>query len=285
MNSTPQSGLYILSTPIGNLSDITYRAVEILKQVDWIAAEDTRHSHILLQHYGINTPVKSLHAHNESTRAATLIADLKNGKSIALISDAGTPLISDPGYRLVAEVRAENIPVFTVPGACAAIAALSISGLPTDAFRFVGFLPSKGAVRLRTLENLLHETSTLIFYESPKRVADLFQELETVFGKDRIAVIARELTKRFESVVQGTIAELLQALQTEKIPCRGEFVVLVKGAIPTEEKRIELDWKEILLELMKVLPLKQAVTTTVQLTKVAKNIVYQFALQSTPSKT
>jgi 16S rRNA (cytidine1402-2'-O)-methyltransferase len=220
--------LYLVATPIGNLKDITLRALETLKAVDLIACEDTRHSLKLLQAYEIHKPLLSLHEHNEARRAAGLIEKLREGKSAALISDAGTPLVSDPGYRLVGEVLRAGLEVEAIPGPCAAVNALVASGLPTDAFYFVGFLPPKSAARRRRFEALREFPSTLIFYESPHRIQKFLAEAYEVFGP-RPAVIAREMTKKFEEFYRGTLVPDPQALALRS--WKGEFVVLIGGAL------------------------------------------------------
>jgi len=209
LNQRRQSGcLYLVATPIGNLDDITFRAVEVLKHVDLIAVEDTRHSKKLLKHYDVATPTLSLHDYNESARCAELIKRLVAGIDIALISDAGTPLISDPGYRLVAAAHQHDIKVIPIPGACAAIAGLIASGLPTDRFVFVGFLPAKGAARKKRLEEFTNESRTIIFYESVHRIINLIDLLNEVFGGARVATVARELTKTFETIHQAKLSDL-----------------------------------------------------------------------------
>ncbi|MCE9624254.1 MAG: 16S rRNA (cytidine(1402)-2'-O)-methyltransferase [Deltaproteobacteria bacterium] len=219
--------LYLVATPLGNLKDITLRALEVLKSVDSIACEDTRHSLKLLQTYEIQKPLFSLHDHNETKRVAPILERLKEGKSLALISDAGTPLISDPGYRLVEAVLAAGFEVEAIPGPCAAINALVGSGLPTDKFYFVGFLPPKSAARRRRFEALLDFPSTLIFYESPHRIQKFLEEAHSVFGSRRL-VLAREMTKKFEEFYRGRLQP-----KPETIPLRswkGEYVVLLEGA-------------------------------------------------------
>ena len=223
------SVLYVVATPIGNLEDMTYRAVSVLQQVDFIAAEDTRHSKRLLVHYDIDTPMLSYHEHNEVESSAGLVALLKQNKSIALISDAGTPLIADPGYRLVQEVRAINIPVIPIPGCSAAIAGLSASGMSTDRFCFEGFLPAKSVARVNILDTLKTENRTMVFYEAPHRIAETISAMNEVFGGDRLIVIAREITKRYEQFWQGTLTDASVAFSQGKIACRGEFVVIVEG--------------------------------------------------------
>ena len=217
--------LYVVSTPIGNLEDITYRAVRILKEADWIACEDTRTTRRLLEHYGIPTSTLSYHDHNESERAAELIERIEQGENGALVSDAGTPLLSDPGYRLVHAAAQAGIRVEPVPGPSALLAALVISGLPTDQFHFGGFLPPKQGQRRHLLESLADEASTLIFYEAPHRIPEALEDIEAVLG-DRHIVVARELTKMYEEVLRGTAAEIAATL-TARDQIRGEFVILI----------------------------------------------------------
>ena len=228
---TQQVGkLWVVATPIGNLDDLSPRARATLAGADLIAAEDTRHSAALLQHAGIATRCIALHEHNEREISGDLVARLCAGAQIALISDAGTPLISDPGFRLVRAAREAGIAVSPVPGACAAIAALSAAGLPSDRFVFEGFLPVKAAARRAHLQSLRTETRTLIFYESSHRVVEALDDLVTVFGGARRAVLARELTKLFETVLDGPLAELAARVVADSNQQRGEFVVLVAGA-------------------------------------------------------
>jgi len=281
MNKKLSGVLYIVATPIGNLADMSQRAVEILRSVNFIAAEDTRHSAFLLQHYLINTKTISLHEHNEHTRSAVLLEKLQEGESIALISDAGTPLISDPGYFLVQTVRAAGIKVVPIPGACALIAALSASGLATDQFIFAGFLPAKSTHRKKALTELIDETKTLIFYEAPHRILSSLKDLVAIFGEDRNAVIARELTKIHETISQGTLAELMELVTQDANQQRGEQVILISGC---EEKIVTSDEKNISTEkLLKILlaelPLKQAVDLAVKITGERKNDIYQQALE------
>ncbi|OGR12395.1 MAG: 16S rRNA (cytidine(1402)-2'-O)-methyltransferase, partial [Desulfobacula sp. GWF2_41_7] len=219
--------LYVVATPIGNLEDMTYRAVNVLKQVDLIAAEDTRHSKILLNHYGVETRLISCHEYNEADKTPLFISHLKNGLNIALISDAGTPTISDPGYNLIRSVSKENIRVIPIPGCCAAIAGLSVSGLPTDAFHFSGFLPKKTQKLQQTLELLKNQKPTLIFYESPRRIKILIGTMIRVFG-DRQACMAREITKLHEEYSRGNLSEILRALNEKEI-IKGECCLFVQG--------------------------------------------------------
>lgn len=269
--------LYIVATPIGNLQDMSSRAIETLQKVNCIAAEDTRHSFTLLQHFSIKTPMISLHEYNERERATHLLDRLSQGESIALISDAGTPLISDPGYFLVREVRAAGIKVIPIPGPCAAIAALSATGLPTDRFVFEGFLPTKSKLRKERLAALSKETRTMIFYEAPHRIISLLRDLEQQFGAEHRGVIARELTKVFETIYSGTLTQLLAWVE-DKNQQRGEIVVIIEGAeeTPVLEKPIETD--HILSVLMSSLPLKQAVEMAENITGQRKNDLYKRAL-------
>ena len=219
--------LYIVATPIGNLEDITLRALRILKEVDLIAAEDTRHSRVLLDHYAIRTPLVSYHEHNEKSQAPRLVERIKNGESLALVSDAGTPAISDPGYRLVAEALRAGILVTPIPGAAAVISALSASGLPTDRFVFEGFLPAKKGERERRLESLCKESGTLVFYEAPHRLKDSLAEMRRILGNRDIAV-ARELTKVHEEFLRGTIDQVAEMLADREV--KGEVTIIVHGA-------------------------------------------------------
>ncbi|MBF0522199.1 MAG: 16S rRNA (cytidine(1402)-2'-O)-methyltransferase [Candidatus Omnitrophica bacterium] len=216
--------LYIVSTPIGNLKDITFRAIETLKSVDLIAAEDTRHTRILCQHYEIPTPLTSYFEHNQVSKGAYIIEKLKEGKNVALVTDAGTPGISDPGYQLIQSAKQNNIPMTVIPGATALIAALSYSGLPTDKFVFEGFLPVKPQARRKRLEKFLQEERTVIFYESPYRVLKTLNDIAEVLG-DPVVVCARELTKKFEEIKEGRASELVKDF--EKTAPRGEFVLLL----------------------------------------------------------
>ncbi len=222
--------LHVVATPIGNLSDLTPRALETLRGVDAICAEDTRRTGQLLSHFGVSTPLVPLHEHNEEAIAARIVSRLQEGQSLALVSDAGTPLVSDPGYRLVRAVRAAGIRVSPVPGACAAIAALSVAGLPSDRFVFEGFLPAKASARREHLRTLASEPRTLVFYESSHRIAESLADLVGAFGPQRPAAIARELTKLFETVLDGDLASLLLQVESDDNQRKGEFVVMVQGA-------------------------------------------------------
>ena len=270
--------LYIVATPIGNLADMSQRAIEILQSVDVIAAEDTRHSGFLLQHFAIKTPSVSLHDHNEQQRSETLLARLQQGESIALISDAGTPLISDPGYKLVSLVREHGIPVIPIPGSCAVIAALSASGLPSDRFSFEGFLPPKQGARLQALEKLAADTRTLIFYDSPRRLQSTLHDMVTVFGGERRACLARELTKLHETINTKPLAELLEWVTNDANQQRGECVLLVEGAKQHQDAS-EVEVNRVLSLLLKELPVKKAAAMTSSLLGISKNNAYDMALK------
>lgn len=269
--------LYIVATPIGNLEDITLRAINTLKQVDLIAAEDTRHSGLLLQHLAIKAKLFALHDHNEQEKSQLLIEKLKSGLSIALISDAGTPLINDPGYHLVKACRENNINVVPIPGACAAIAALSASGLPSDKFSYEGFLPAKTKARQDYLTTLLDEPRTMIFYESTHRLLDTLQDMQTIWGSDKQIVLAKELTKTWETIVNFSILDLINWLQEDSNRQKGEFVLIVEGNNKTAD---EIDPKAIntLKLLLKELPLKKAATITAEIYGLKKNQLYQLGL-------
>ncbi|PLX80737.1 MAG: 16S rRNA (cytidine(1402)-2'-O)-methyltransferase [Desulfuromonas sp.] len=230
--------LYLVATPIGNLEDMTFRAVRILKEVDLIACEDTRHSRKLLDHFQVSTPLTSFFEHNERDKGRQLLEKLKSGLSIALISDAGTPAISDPGYRLVRLCHEQAIPVTIIPGAQAAVSALAVSGLATDRFVFEGFLPAKRKGRCERLSDLANEPRTLVFYESPHRLAATLADVAEVFGVDRDVVVVRELTKLYEEICRGTAGDLVERWQDEKV--RGEIVLLVAGA-PEREPEVDLE--------------------------------------------
>lgn len=271
--------LFIVATPIGNLSDITLRALETLKQVDLIAAEDTRHSSNLLKHYGIITPTVSLHNFNEAKRSQFILKKLQEGKNIALITDAGTPLISDPGFHLVKTVQENNLRVIPIPGACAAIAALSVSGLPTNKFIFEGFLSVKTKQQLQRLQELVTEKRTIIFYESPHRLLSTINNMLSVFGQNRYIVIVKELTKTFETIYGNTIFEVQNWLCEKPERQRGEFVILVKGADEaTSDMELSPEVLRILELLSKNMSHKLAVTLTAQITGASKNQLYKINL-------
>ncbi len=263
---------------MGNLQDMSHRAVAVLKRVDLIAAEDTRHSAKLLNHYGIATLRISLHEHNEQRQMRRLLEHLKGGQSVALICDAGTPLISDPGYRLVKAAHLAGIKVSPIPGACAAIAALSVAGLPTDRFVFEGFLPAKGAARRARLAALAGETGTLVFYESSHRIVQSLQDMQVCLGSKRQAVVAREMTKTFETVKNAPLETLCSWLRADSDRQRGEFVVLVEGTASPPDESSEQYMERILSVLLEELPLNRAVRLAVEITGEKKNRIYRLAL-------
>lgn len=269
--------LYIVATPIGNLDDITLRAINTLKQVDLIAAEDTRHSGLLLQHLGIKAKLFALHDHNEQEKSQLLIEKLKSGLSIALISDAGTPLINDPGYHLVKACRENNINVVPIPGACAAIAALSVAGLPSDRFSYEGFLPAKTKARQDYLTTLIDEPRTMIFYESTHRLLDTLHDMQTIWGSDRQIVLAKELTKTWETIVHFSIKDLIEWLEEDSNRQKGEFVLIAEGVSKTDDL---IDAKAIntLKLLLNELPLKKAAAITAEIYGLKKNQLYQLGL-------
>lgn len=277
MQTIEKGVLYIVATPIGNLGDITFRAVEVLKQVDWVAAEDTRHSSKLLQHLAINQRLISLHDHNEQVRAEALLQRLQAGESGALISDAGTPLISDPGYHLVSRLRAQGVEVRPVPGASALIAALSVAGLATDRFSFEGFLPAKSLKRQQWLEGLQNETRTMVFYESPHRLLDCLMSMQQVLGEARRLFIAREITKQFEQFSLLSVKQAIEYFSQHPDKVRGEFVLVLEGAQPVE--RLSQDWDPLIEALLEAsLPVKQIAEIVARYFSVKKNAVYSRVL-------
>jgi 16S rRNA (cytidine1402-2'-O)-methyltransferase len=277
-NKTVSKGtVYVIATPIGHLQDISVRALEILRGVHWIAAEDTRHSRKLLDHYGIQTPLKSFHEHNESHRSQAIQQALALGHDIALISDAGTPLISDPGYTLITQLTQSGFRVSPIPGCCAAIAALSAAGLATDQFLFVGFLSSKSNTRKTQLTERLHETVTQIYYEAPHRLLDCLADMASVYGDNRRAVVGRELTKTYEDFQRGSLIELHDYYQAHQEQQRGEIVILVAGNKSAATEFVEAE--RILKILLKELPVKAAAALTAEITGVRKHDLYQCALR------
>ncbi|WP_192874095.1 16S rRNA (cytidine(1402)-2'-O)-methyltransferase [Pseudomonas congelans] len=278
-NSTPGS-LYVVATPIGNLDDMSVRALKVLREVALIAAEDTRHSARLMQHFGIPTPLAACHEHNERDEGSRFITRLLAGDDVALISDAGTPLISDPGYHLVRQARAAGVQIVPVPGACALIAALSAAGLPSDRFIFEGFLPAKSAGRKARLEGVREEPRTLIYYEAPHRILECLQDMELVFGADRKALLAREITKTFETLKGLPLGELRAFVESDSNQQRGECVVLVAGwTPPDDEDVIGEEARRVLDLLLAEMPLKRAAALAAEITGVRKNLLYQVALE------
>lgn len=270
--------LYVVATPIGNLADITLRALHILQGVDQIAAEDTRHSGKLLSHFDIQTPMLSLHEHNEQERTVEILAALQRGASIALISDAGTPLISDPGYGLVTAVALAGHRIIPLPGACAAVTALSVAGLPTDTFTFAGFSPGKRGARKEFFQRFGGQSETFIYYESPKRLLAGLEQLVEVVGSDRQLVVARELTKMHEVLLRGSAGELLGRLQSDPGQCRGEIVVLVAGVSRLQRSELDTDAERLLALLIDELPITRAAQIVARYRKLPKRQVYQRAL-------
>ncbi len=273
-----QAALYVVATPIGNLEDMTPRAIRILSEVDLIAAEDTRHSGKLLKHFGIEAKTEALHEHNERSQVPRLIEILQAGKSIAFITDAGTPLVSDPGFHLVRSARQAGLTVIPVPGACAAIAALSAAGLPSDRFVFEGFPPAKSAARRAVFEKLREEARTLIFYESPHRILESLKEMTEIFGPEREAVLARELTKQFETVRSGTLTELSEWVNRDPHQQLGEFVILIHGVPREEREAVDEEAERVLRILLGELPVSQAAALAAKITGLKKNRLYEYAL-------
>ncbi len=267
----------MVATPIGNLADIGRRALEILRDVDLIAAEDTRQTAVLLREYGLATPLQAYHEHNEEREAGRLLMRLRQGQRIALVSDAGTPLISDPGYRLVSEARRLDLLVVPVPGPSALICALSASGLPSDRFLFAGFPPRTQEKRENFLRDLLQEPGTLIFYESRHRILDTLQSLCRLLETPRRAVLARELTKWHETFLQGTPCALAQRLQEDPLQCKGEHVLLLEGAGFGVASSVA-EHTRLLTILLQALPLKQAVAVAARISGEKKNVLYRMAL-------
>ncbi|WNJ79098.1 16S rRNA (cytidine(1402)-2'-O)-methyltransferase [Cedecea neteri] len=274
------STLYIVPTPIGNLGDITQRALSVLQSVDLIAAEDTRHTGLLLQHFAINARLFALHDHNEQQKAETLLAKLQEGQSIALVSDAGTPLINDPGYHLVRTCREAGIRVVPLPGPCAAIAALSAAGLPSDRFCYEGFLPAKSKGRRDALKAIEQEPRTLIFYESTHRLLDSLDDICTVLGESRYVVLARELTKTWESIHGAPVGELLAWVKEDENRRKGEMVLIVQGFKVQSDDELPAEALRTLALLQTELPLKKAAALAAEIHGVKKNALYKYALEN-----
>jgi 16S rRNA (cytidine1402-2'-O)-methyltransferase len=270
--------LHVVATPIGNLKDLSERAREVLSKADFVAAEDTRHTQQLLEAHGIRARLVSVHEHNEAERAAEVLQALAGGANVALVSDAGTPLVSDPGLRIVRAVIEAGFEVRTVPGPCAAIAALSIAGLETERFAFEGFLPAKAAARRTRLAALRGDSRTLIFYEAPHRLGESLEDLSAAFGPDRRAVIARELTKLFESVYRGTLEALAQRARQDADLQRGELVIVVAGASPAAQAQ-EGEIEHVLGVLLAQLSVSQAADLAAALTGTSRNSAYRLALK------
>ncbi|MGL4858347.1 MAG: 16S rRNA (cytidine(1402)-2'-O)-methyltransferase [Enterobacteriaceae bacterium] len=274
--------LYVVATPIGNLQDISQRALTILQQVDRVAAEDTRHTGLLLQHFGISARLFAFHDHNEQHKTEYLLSRLQAGESIALVSDAGTPLINDPGYHLVRRCREAGINVVPIPGACAAITALSVAGLASDRFCYEGFLPAKSSGRQQALQAVADEPRTLIYYESPHRLLETLRDMLQVFGPARYVVLARELTKTWETVYGARLQELLTWVEQDEMQRKGEIVLLVEGKRAQDESQeLPAEALRTLQLLRSELPLKKAAALAAEIHGVKKNALYQYAIQRT----
>ncbi|HEV8694614.1 MAG TPA: 16S rRNA (cytidine(1402)-2'-O)-methyltransferase [Lysobacter sp.] len=265
--------LHIVATPIGNLGDLSPRALDTLRNVAAICAEDTRHTRQLLSHFGLERPLLALHQHNEDAQAAQLVARLLAGESLALVSDAGTPLVSDPGFRLVRAARAAGVRVSPLPGACAAIAALSVAGLPSDRFVFEGFLPAKTSARRERLSQLLSEPRTLMFYESAHRIEETLADMAVTLGGSRRAVVARELTKLFETVLDGSLAELHARVSSDADQRKGEFVVIVEGAGDDVDAKIA-EGQRLYAKLSEYLKPSQAAKLAAELSGAPRKVLY-----------
>lgn len=275
-SATIAGTLYVVATPIGNLQDISSRAIGILKSVDAILAEDTRHSQQLLNALGINKSLISLHAHNEADKSQLIIEKLQKGQTFALISDAGTPLISDPGFVLIRTARLRGIPIVPIPGACAFIAALSVAGIPCDSFIFAGFLPAKQHARMKKLQSLRHSEHTVILYESTHRLLDCIDDIIAVFGNDYCFFLAKEITKSFEHFIHATALEIKKWLLAEASRIKGEFVIILPAQPDLEQSSND---EHLLRVLLTELPVKQAVKLACSLSHTSKNELYKLALQ------
>jgi 16S rRNA (cytidine1402-2'-O)-methyltransferase len=279
MDQISGGALYVVATPIGNLRDITLRALDVLQAADVIAAEDTRHSRALLQHHVISSRLFALHEHNERTASEKIVAWLREGKAVALVSDAGTPAISDPGAVLVQRVREAGFPVVPIPGPSALIAALSASGIAQTAFRFCGFLPGKGSERRALLASLAQCADTMVFYEAPHRIVAAMRDIAASFGEGRSVVLCRELTKRYETIHHCLSGEAVGWLEADDNQQRGEFVVIVEGRQADESNSDDAKIREVLSILLEELPVKQAVALATKITGAKRNAVYAAALE------
>ncbi|MEH6539460.1 16S rRNA (cytidine(1402)-2'-O)-methyltransferase [Halopseudomonas sp.] len=277
--TTVAGTLFVVATPIGNLQDMSPRALQVLKDVRLIAAEDTRHSARLMQHFGIDTPMTACHDHNERDKGERLVERLLAGDDVALISDAGTPLISDPGYHLVRQAREAGVRVSPVPGACALIAALSAAGMPSDRFAFEGFLPAKAHGRRQRLQALAAEDRTWMVYEAPHRLLECLQDMQQVLGDERRVLLARELTKTFETLRAAPLSELVKWVAGDSDQQRGECVLVVEGAPAPQADEVGDEALRVLDLLLAELPLKRAAKLASEITGVRKNLLYQIALE------
>ena len=274
-----ENQLYVVATPIGNLADITIRAQEVLEMVDIIAAEDTRHTKRLLNHLGIQKPLLAAHDHNEAFAAGTIVEKLQSGMNVALVSDAGTPLIADPGFHVAKEVADAGFDVIPVPGACAVITALCAAALPTDRFIFDGFLPAKTSGRKQYFASVKNEERTLVVYESPHRILESLKDLQNELGEDKEIVVARELTKTFETFLRGTVASILAIMEADSNQQRGEFVVMIRGALAKKKLDVPQDAIDLVVLLSEELPMKKAAAIAAKHTGFKKNQLYQLALE------
>lgn len=268
-----KGSLYVVATPIGNLSDISARARDVLAQVDLVCAEDTRHTRQLLHALGLDRPLMALHDHNESDRVQQVLAQLQSGKSIALVSDAGTPLISDPGYHIVRELRAAGVPISPIPGPCAAIAALSVAGIASDRFSFEGFLPAKSSGRRERLQKLAAETRTMVFYESSHRIEESLADMQITFGAEREVVLARELTKLFETVLDGTLASIAEKVSADANQRKGEFVVIIAGAPEDQDAELH-EGRRLYAKLVEYMKPSQAAKVAADLSGAPRKALY-----------
>lgn len=281
----PAGHLYVVATPIGNLEDLSPRARRILDEVDLVAAEDTRHSGRLLQHLGIHTRMLSLHQHNESAQTRELLEQLQRGQNIALISDAGTPLLSDPGFELVRAARAAGLPVYAVPGPSALVAALSVAGLPADRFVFEGFLPAKSVARRKVLVSFLHEARTMVCYESSHRIKESIEDVIAALGAERRVAVARELTKIHEELASGTALEIRDWLAADPNHSLGEFVLLIAGVAEEHDPdHVTVSVDDLLKALLGAMSVSEAARVAAGLSGLKKNALYERALQLQSSK-
>jgi len=271
--------LYIVATPIGNLGDMVPRGLEVLQRAHWIAAEDTRHSGRLLAHFDIGTPMLAYHDHSDDRQLNRILDLLAQGQDVALISDAGTPLISDPGYRLVREARKQGATIIPIPGCCAAIAALSAAGIPSNRFSFEGFLPAKQGQRQKALQTLRREPRTLIFYEAPHRILETLEDMGRIFGAEREAVVARELTKSHETFLYGNLVDLAAKVAADSNQQRGEIVIIVRGASDVDLDGDDQEQLRVLSILLEDLPGKQAAALAAKITGGNKKQLYQLAVE------
>ncbi len=271
--------LYVVATPIGNLQDMTLRAIDILRQVDYIAAEDTRHSATLLSHFGISKQCVAVHEHNEQKAAQTLLQKIQQGQSVALITDAGTPAISDPGAVVVDVLLNAGVRIVPIPGASAVTAAMSVAGMAGNGYQFYGFLPASSKQRKAVLQEYAQMPHSVVFYEAPHRILACIQDSLAVLGAEREMLIARELTKQFETIYRAPLAEILRILQQDSNQQRGEFVLVLSPSVKQQDESDAQAWQNTLQVLMAELPLKQAVKLCAEITGAKKNLVYDFALK------